>query len=119
MGFYDEMQGIATDLLTEFNQGTVQYEELIPGSGPPDNPGEPTLTPRTIAGATSKAASFKYVDGTHIKQTDVEVTFNVIPNLVVDDLDYLLLDGKRAKIIEVMPIPQTGVTVVYKVFVRR
>lgn len=118
MGFYDDMQELATDLLTEFNQGTVQYEEIIPANGPWDDPGQPTSKLHDIPGAVTRAAEFRYIDNTSIFSTTTQVTFNVIPDLVIDDLDVLVLDGDRRTVIRFMQIPETGTPVVYKVFVK-
>ena len=42
MSLYDDMRGIATELLTEFKQGSMALLQYTPASGPPHNPGKPS-----------------------------------------------------------------------------
>ena len=118
MSFYSEMQDIATDLLTEFDQGTIEYVKMTPGGGPADNPGEPTEVKTGVEGVV-KGVSFKYIDGTNILSTDLQLTFAVKVGLVIDYKDYVDIDGTRLKIIKGFNIPPSGITVAQRLILRR
>lgn len=119
-GFYDEMASIASGLISEFKQGDVTYIELLDGNGPDDNPGPPIEAPPIKLEAVARNAEFKYIDGTLIESTTTQLTF-APPNetLVLDDLDYVIIDGQRYKIIKKMTIPPMGVPIVHVIFVNR
>src|SRR5690606_6757070 len=77
MSIYDDARKIASDLIGEFKQGTVQYIKMVPGTGGrPDAPAPSTSVVTTI-NAVARPVSTKYVDGSHILQSDKQVT---IPN---------------------------------------
>jgi hypothetical protein len=74
VGFYDEMADVATELLTEFNQGVITLAKTT--TAPPDDPwtpGSPTTTTYTLQ-ATAKGVSKEFIDGTTIVATDIEIT---------------------------------------------
>lgn len=115
--FYQEMQGVASDLLREFNQGVIEYVALTPGNGPPDNPGPPTETPTTI-NAVARGVSFKYVDGTNILRSDLQITMpgdGVVP----DPKGFIRVDGKQFKIVEIRRKPAAGTPVAFVVIFRK
>lgn len=118
MGFYDEMRTIASDVIGEFKQGTVTYVRLIPNPGStPDEPLPPIPQPVPIE-ATVRPVSTKYVDNSHIVQSDKQVTFAA--GAVTPDINGSVdIDGARYKIIEVMPTPAAGTVVTYTLIVRR
>lgn len=125
--FYEEMQGIASGLLQEFDQsrGTGQqndglwYVRLTPGSGPAHNPGEPQQTPYKMNGA-GKSVAFKYVDDTNIFRSDRQATFAVRSDGIKPELTgYILADGVKHKIIDIKQIPPTGVPVAHVVIFRK
>lgn len=116
--FYADMQKIASDVLGEFKQGVVQYIELVPVAGAtPDDPGEPTETVTTINAAV-RPVSTKYVDGSHIVQSDKQI---VMPGDTVEPKmsGNMRIDGTDFKIIEIMPRPAAGTPVSYTLIVRR
>ena len=125
MAFYDDMQGIATDLLTQFNQGVISLIVVTPGNGPPSNPGPPVRSaPMFLKGAASAAfsvrgASKTYSDGTHIQRGDIKVTTKVLSGIDPKLTDKITLDGKEYNIIHFNKIPETGTTVAWVFFVRR
>lgn len=121
MSIYDEMQGVASELLGEFKQGIIQYIRIVPGSGPVDNPGPSTQVATTI-NATARGVDQKYVgttaqDGKLIVATDKTV---VMPADTVkpDITGFVSIDGKRAKVMSVEPRPAAGVAAVYILVVR-
>jgi hypothetical protein len=114
---YDDLRQVAVDVFGEFKQGDVHYVSLTASVGArPDRPNEPveTITP---VNATVKPVSTKYVDGTHIIQSDVEISFantGLIPSLT----GFFTVDGARFKIIEVMKRPAAGNPVSFTVIAR-
>ena len=118
MGFYDDMQDIASDVIGEFEQGTVGYVTLTPVAGAtPDAPGTPTETVTTI-NATVSPVWTKHVDGTHVVVTDKMV---VTPaGVVTPDMDdQVRIDGVDHKIVRIRNIPEAGTAVVHHIIVRR
>jgi len=120
MSIYDDMRAVATEIFAEFKQGTIRYVGVTTTAGAtPDEPnGTVDATPVTI-NATARPVSTKYLAGTSIVETDIQVT---IPNdgLVVPSMSgYLLIDGTKYKIIAVMARPAAGVPITWTVIVRR
>lgn len=127
MGFYDDMQGIATGLLRDFKQGTIRYIKLTKGQGPAQNPGPPSEAATTIPGATASstfsvnAANAKFSPNSLIQSGDIMVVAEA-PALAAVALaltDFIEIDGIRYRIIVIGKTPAAGVTVAYTFFVRR
>lgn len=124
MAFYDQMQGLSTQLLTDFNQGVIELVQLTPGNGPPQNPGPPTSVTTLLKGTASAAfsvrgASKTYQDGTTVLAGDVKVISKVIAGIDPKPGDKIKLDGALYNIIQFNKIPETGTTVAWTFFVRR
>lgn len=118
MTIYDDARAIAGELLSEFKQGIVEYVSLVPAPGStPDDPGEPTYRYTTIP-STVRPVSTKYVDGSHIVQSDRQVS---MPNVgITPDMNgSIRIDGVVYKIIEVMARPSAGPAVLFILIVRR
>lgn len=115
--FYLDMQNLAGDLLTEFNQGEIAYVIETPGSGPADNPGSPTPVTTPFPGATARGVEFKYVSG-DVLVTDLQI---VIPGGIVEPepQGYFTVDGVRYKIVEIKRLPAAGTPVSFIVIVRK
>lgn len=116
--FYDDMRAVASEVFAEFKQGTVAYVGLTSVAGAtPDAPGAPVETATTI-NATVRPVSTKYVDGSHIVQSDRQVS---MPNdgTTPQMSGFMRIDGVDHKIIEIMPRPAAGTPVTYTVIVRR
>ncbi len=125
MGFYDDMQGIASGLLREFSQSTsangtpqMKYVELIPAAGPKDNPGVPTETTHDIIGGVARGVDEMYVDGTQVVASNGQITCEVGP-FVPKAKDYVILNGKRHKVIKTVNLPATGTPVAYVIIYER
>lgn len=118
MDFYTEMRNIASDLITEFKQGSVAYVEYTaPAGATPDDPGEPVASVTPIDGV-ARGVSMQYVDNTLVTASDLQVTFAagvVTPKLSgfmrIDDVDH--------KVLRVMPKPAAGTPVAWTVVVAR
>lgn len=120
MSIYDDMRGVANEVFAEFKQGEVKYVGVTTTVG--SSPDEPTSTGEIISDAlntTVRTVSTKYVDGSHIVQSDKQAS---IPNDGVIEpkmSGYLMVDDVRYKIIEIMPRPAAGTPVTWTVIVRR
>lgn len=116
--FYQDMQSLTTDLIDEFKQGTVQYVAVVAGGGPADNPGPSVETVHTI-NATVRGVAFRYIDGTSIVSTDLQLTISGNQLFVPDMKGYITVDGVRHKIIGIMPKPAAGTPVAYTIIFRK
>lgn len=113
MTFYDEMRGVADDLLAEFAQGSVQLKRVAttPGENPWDPPTETAVT--YPIKATVKRLHQRYENGVLIVETGDMVTF-AVPEVVPELTDTLVIDGKERVITNLTPIPPAGTVVAYK-----
>lgn len=118
MTFYDEMQNIASDVLKEFKQGTISYVELVPGSGPVDNPGPSTRVLHALD-AVSRGVSYKYVKDGLALSTDLTVTAAVKSGLVPSPKGFIRIDGIDYKIVQDISVPAAGTRAVWKWIVRK
>lgn len=116
---YQEMQKVTQDVMSEFSQGVVEYVSLTSGDGPVDNPGPPVETVTTLKGATARNVSSKYVDGTIIFTTDIQVNMSVQTGIAPQIDDFINIDGVRHKIIKPMTVPASGTPVAHILIVRR
>lgn len=116
--FYDEMRGVADELLGEFKQGSVVLKRETPGIPDPDKPWEPVEpTAETWElSAAVRRVSTKYVDGTLIIATDNQVTF-AVPATVPLMTDHLVIDGREQAIKDLRPLPAAGTVVAHIAFV--
>jgi hypothetical protein len=121
MTFYEEMQNLTRDLLSDkdFKQGTIEYVRLVPGSGPIDNPGPSTPDKTELPGGVVKGVSFKYVNDGLALSTDLTVTVPVHPDITPDMRDFIDIDGVRHKIVQDISSPAGGTRVVWKFIVRK
>ncbi len=122
MSIYNDLQKVAADLIGEFRQGdenTFQYIALTAGTGgTPDNPAKPVETP-TSFNAVARGAQFKYVDGTNILASDMQLSMPANLDVVPSIKGFIEVDGRRHKIVGVNAVPPAGVPVVYRIFYRR
>lgn len=116
MPFYDDMAAMATELLTEFAQGTVLLKRTVttPEENRWDTPTE-TVTSYALK-ATVRTVSQKYVDGTLILAGDRMVTF-AVPSITPAMTDLLSIDGKDYAMKDLRPLPGAGTTVAYIAFI--
>ncbi len=116
MTFYDEMQGVATELLGEFAQGEVSLKRVTVGPQPNEwTPGEETIETWPLK-ATVRRVSQKYVDGSLIVATDNQVTF-AVPSVAPVLTDKLVIDGVEHAMKDLRPIPGAGTSVAYIAFI--
>jgi hypothetical protein len=116
--FYQSMQSVASSLIADFAQGTVEYVELTPVAGATaDDPGTPTETATTI-NAVARGVKFKYIDGTDILASDLQLTMpggGVVPNM----RGFIRVGTVRYKIVSIKPIPPFGTTVACVIVFRK
>lgn len=119
MSIYDDARLAASDLLAEFQHGTVQYIpiEKTAGDAPHRSGGSVRGDPVDLK-TVARPVSTKYVDGTNIVQSDLQVP---MPNNGVEPSieGFVRVDGKDHKIIEIMPKPASGDPVLWILIVRR
>lgn len=120
MTFYEDMQGIATDLLTEFQQGEILMIKSTPGIGKPWKPGAPTERTVTVQGA-ARGAKLSFSPKSLVQVGDLIVTIDVPsdPADYPDMTDTLSIDGTRMKIVDITQKPAAGVPVVFTCLVRK
>jgi hypothetical protein len=134
-GFYDEMRGVADELLDEFKQGSVQLRRETPGIPDPDapwEPVEPTVETWDLKAAVRRVHQ-RYENGVLIVQTGDGVTFAVAAMLIIQNdvpvdppvpvdvtdvkiTDSLVIDGRVCAITNPVKIPGAGTVVAWKVF---
>ncbi len=119
MPFYDEMRDIATELLTEFKQGTIKYISITPGNGPDYDPGPSTPdAPITIPASVARGVSFKYVNGGLAVASDLQVTIDV--SVATPDMSgYFTIDDVKYKIVQIINKPSAGTPVARVVIIRK
>lgn len=118
VSFYDDMAGIASELINEFQQGQVYYVALVPGSGPEHDPGEPTEV-ETLVPAVARGVQFKYIDGTNIVASDGQITIPADTGIVPSIDGYVRVDDRKHRIISCTAIPPAGTAVAYRVIYKR
>lgn len=118
MSIYDDMKVVSSELLGEFKQGTITLIQVTAGTGPEDNPGEPTETEYELD-ATVKGAPYKYLRDGFVTATDLLVIAAIIDGVTPTKNDFIEIDGIRCKILEDVSVPAAGTKVVWKFLVRK
>lgn len=113
VGFYEGLQTVATDLLTKFKQGVIQYVKITPGNGPAHNPGPSMPTTYTLAGAVARGPQFKYLSTGFAVASDKQVNSAVDARFTPDKSGRMIIDGVEYKIKNWKPIPSAGVPVAW------
>lgn len=120
MSIYDDMRSVASDLMAEFKHGVIQYIGVTTtAGGTPDEPGSSVKADPITLNAVARPVSTKYVDSSHIVQSDKQIT---IPNdgLATPTMaGFIRIDGVDHKIIEIMARPAAGDPISWTVIVRR
>ena len=118
MTFYRDMQGIAGDLLEEFDQGPLCLLRETPGDGPDWDPGESPESLRKSIPGTVRGVSDAYVDGTLVVSTDLQCTIpggRIEPKMT----DRIEVNGQAHQIVRIDPRPASGTVVAYIVIIRK
>lgn len=113
MTFYDDMRGVADELLTEFQQGAVLLKR-ISTSEPENEWEEPVETVQTWPlKAAVKRLHQRYENGVLIVETGDMVTF-AVPAVTPALTDLLVIDGSDRAITNLTPVPGAGTVVAWK-----
>lgn len=115
---YDELQAVAGEILGEFKQGAISLVQETPGSGPADDPGEPTVV-TTALDAVASGVSWQYQQQGFNTETDLTVTAAVVAGITPSVNDSVTIDGSSYKIVKDISPPAAGTRVVWKFIVRR
>lgn len=111
--FYKEMQGIASELLTEFKQGVITYTP----SAQPVNGWEPvTESTPTPIDATATGVAKQYIDDL-ITASDTMLTIKPFGQSPAMN-GKITIDGNDRQIIKIKQIPAAGEPIVWMVFVK-
>jgi len=112
--FYAEMQEMATELLTEFKQGTVILRRISKVSNPETPWIKPVETPTDYPlNAIVKRMHQRYENGALIVETGDMVTF-AVPAVEPLNTDKMVFGGNVRTITNITPIPPEGTVVAYK-----
>lgn len=100
MGFYDDMQKIASSIMKDFKQGSVKlfhYEQKDDLS----NLDEPTDLVEKVydLDATISGVSYKYLINNYAVASDLTITAAVIPGVKISINDFIEVEGEKHKII--------------------
>lgn len=126
MTFYDDLREDASDIMAELKQGVVEFVKITSGGGPVNDPGAPVETVYVLD-ATSKGVSAKYVDGSSVVTSDLEVTASVLATRKSDGVvetvrfamgDHFFIDGARHDMVRDLSTPAAGDPVALKAIVR-
>lgn len=118
MSVYSDLQKVASELLTEFDQHNIVLIQHIYDCQNPDEPDESQEVKYSLRGV-SKGVSQFYEKSGFVVGSDAIVTTNVLQNVTPTKDDFLELDGILYKILEFEPIPRVGVPCVWKFIVRK
>jgi hypothetical protein len=118
MTIYDDLQPVVRDVMSEFKQGSVVYVHSVAGSGPEDDPGEPTINEYEI-NATANGVKFKYVQGGQALSSDLQVVAPVDIRYTPTPTGFVKIDGVKYKIHKLLPKPAAGTPVAYVFIVRK
>jgi hypothetical protein len=121
MGFYDEMQEMATELLAPeasggLGQGSVTLKRITPGTPNADQPWLPVAptTESWALGASVRRQHYRYVSGTLVAETGDIVVFSTPSGVTPMLSDQLIIDGSAREMSELTPIPGAGTVVAWK-----
>lgn len=122
--FYDDMRQVATDLLTEFDQGDsdnasgavtiIRPGTATPAANPWDEPTPGTPSTWTLHG-TKRGVSSKYVDGSTVLASDEQVMFEAYDDAPRPG-DVVKFNGVPLTVVKIMPV--TGLKLAWTVIVR-
>ncbi len=118
MSIYDEARLAVQNAMPEFKQGTISLVQVTAGAGAIDNPGTPTEV-TTALNATVSGSIFKYVQMGLAMMSDLVVVAAPIDGITITKNDFIVIDGKRCKIIEDVSKPGAGVIAAWKFIVRK
>ncbi len=120
MSIYTRGQATASRLLAKYGQGAVTLTRTtttIPDASEPWNTEETTET--FTLEAVVKGVSERFVDGTTILASDLEIIAAVHADVTPQAGDALSIDGTAVQVLRIMPKPAAGTPVAYVFLARR
>ncbi len=111
--FYTEMQGVASELLKEFQQGVITYTPTV---APVNEWEDPVAGTPVTLDATANGVGKEYLSDL-ITTSDIEVTSAVFGQDPTIE-GKVSIDGVAKEIISVRQIPAAGLPVAWKIFVK-
>lgn len=122
MGFYDDMQQIASSILGDFKQGVVKLHHYTSSNGGSlDEPADKKDTVYTL-NATIDGVSYKYLLDNFAAASDITVTAAVIKGVKIGLDDFVEINGEQYKILrDVSPAPTAvnGQPIVWRLICRK
>lgn len=117
MTFYTDLRNVASGLLAEFNQGTVDIGRTTTQAGEFEWSPPVTGTQWNRINSVFRGVSEKYVDNVNITASDLQGTIEA-GQWEFRAGDKLRIDGVPAAILRIEKIPAAGTVVAYRVFAR-
>lgn len=124
MAFYDDMQALAGDLLTEFRQGTTGIRVATVGTGPAHAPGATTYSTAHPFNGAVRGVTAHHMQDTRVQAGDLVVTApgalrtTAGAAIALKLTDLVTIGGKDYTIVKLSPKPATGTVVAYSLIVR-
>lgn len=121
MAFYDQMQTMASGLLSKFKQGTVYLVVTTPTPGADAFREDTLATPVSYElDAVARDAGTQEIDGDRVLSGDKFVTFAVPADVTPSQErgDHIEIDGVDYGIVNLRQIPAAGTPVSYAAQVR-
>ena len=117
VSFYSDMAGMAKDMLTEYNQGTIDIGRTVvtAGANSWDAPSSVT-TYLTVMGIV-RGVSRQFVDGVTIMATDLQVIAYIADYEPLPG-DLMEIDGNPVAVLRQDKIPGAGTTACWRFIVR-
>lgn len=122
MGFYDEMQQIASSVLKDFKQGMVKLHHFEQGRGGTLDEPAASLEKVYELDATIDGVSYKYLLESFAAASDITVTAGVIKGVKIGLDDFIEINGQQYKILrDVSPAPTAvnGQPIVWRLICRK
>lgn len=117
--FYAKMRGVADSLLgpqSQFAQGELKLRRIIPGSGPPYNPGPSTSIDYALSGAVGGVDQY-HADGTLVVIGDKRAVV-AVPEVEPTTADKLVIDGREHQIAKIERKPDAGEAVAFVIYAK-
>lgn len=118
MSIYSELQKVAGDILTEFDQKNITLIQKTYNSETPDEPSETSEVRHSLRGV-GKGVSQYFEKNGFVSDSDGSITTSVLAGVTPTINDFLEVNGIVFKILKFEPVPRVGVPCVWKFIVRK
>ena len=117
MTFYADLRNVASGLLAEFNQGTVEIGRPVTTPGANEWSSPTTTIQWQPINAVARGVSQEFVDGVNIVATDLQITADLGAYQPAAG-DRIRVDGKEVSVLRFDRIPAAGTVVATRIIVR-